>query len=153
MEQEQAFHAKLVHCNNFMKAVMLVFSKDNTPATFQYHAYILHHMYSEREIQEVPCETGKSMKCSRSAFGSKTSVQSIPFISVKEKYIFSPQFKISCVLFHNLTEALRKHSAPLIYLACLSQGIQTPMSEKAYCLMIKAKGLGIKPPGLFYRKK
>lgn len=93
------------------------------------------------------------MKYSRSGFGSKTSAQPIPFISVKEKYIFSPQLKISCVLFYNLTEVLRKHTAPLIHLACLSQRTLTHMSEKAYCLMIKAKGLGIEPPGLFYRKK
>lgn len=109
-------------------------------------------MYSEREIQAVPRETGKSMKYSRSAFGSKTHAQPIPFTAVKEK-IFLPQFKISCVLFHNLTETPRKHTAPLIHLACLSQGTQTRMSEKAYSLMIKAKQLGIKPPGLFYRKK
>lgn len=67
---------------------MLVFSKDNTLATFQYHAYILHYIYSEREIQEVPCETGKSTKYSRSAFGRKTRAQPIPFITEKEKYIF-----------------------------------------------------------------
>lgn len=100
-------------------------------------------------------ETGKSMKHSRSGFGSKTSAQPILFISVKEKYIFSLNSKFcwtwSCVLFHNLTGALRKHTAPLIHLACLSQSTQTPMSEKAYSLMIKAKQLGIKPPGLFYR--
>lgn len=41
MEEEQAFHAKLVYYNHFM----LVFSKDNTLVTFQYHAYILHYMY------------------------------------------------------------------------------------------------------------
>lgn len=45
MEEEQAFHAKLVYYNHFMKAVMLVFSKDNTLATLQYHAYILHYMH------------------------------------------------------------------------------------------------------------
>lgn len=67
---------------------MLVFSKDNTLATFQYHAYILHYIYSEREIQEVPRETSKSMKYSRSAFGRKTHTQPIPFITVKEKYTF-----------------------------------------------------------------
>lgn len=67
---------------------MLVFSKDNTLATFQYHAYILHYICSEREIQEVPHETGKSMKYNRNAFGRKTCAQPIPFIAVKEKYIF-----------------------------------------------------------------
>lgn len=60
MGQEQAFHAKLVHYKNFMQVVMLAFSKDNTPATLQYHTYILHHMYGEREIQEVPYKTGRS---------------------------------------------------------------------------------------------
>lgn len=97
------------------------------------------------------------MKHSRSGFGAKTSAQPIPFISVKEKYIFSLNSKfcsiLICILFHNLTGALRKHTAPLIHLACLSQSTQTPMSEKAYSLMIKAKQLGIKPPGLFYRGK
>lgn len=46
---------------------------------------MLHYAYSEREIQEVPRETGKSMKYSRSAFGNKTRAQPIPFIAVKEK--------------------------------------------------------------------
>lgn len=115
--------------------------------------HILHYTYSEREIQEIPHEPGKSMKYSRSTFGRKTCAQPIPFITVKKKYIFLTQFKISCVFFHNLTKPSRKHTAPLIHLACPSQGTQTHMSEKAYSLMIKAKELGIKPPGLFYRKK
>lgn len=85
MEQEQAFHAKRVCYNHFRKAAMPVFSKDNTLATLQYHTYILHYTYSEREIQEVPRETGKTMKYSRSAFGNKTRAQPIPFIAVKEK--------------------------------------------------------------------
>lgn len=101
---------------------MLVFSKDNTLATFQYHAdKLCYIMYSEKEIQEVPYETSKSMKYSRSGFGSKTSAQPIPLTSVKEKCIFFLQFKLSCVLFQNLTEALRKHTASLIHLAGLSQ--------------------------------
>lgn len=77
MVQEHAFQAKLVHYNHLMKVVLLVFSKDNTLATFQYHVYILHYTYSEREIQEVPYEPDRSRKHSGSGFGSKASTQTI----------------------------------------------------------------------------
>lgn len=44
MEQEPAFHAKQAYYNHFMEADILVFSKDNTLATFQYHTYITLYM-------------------------------------------------------------------------------------------------------------
>lgn len=89
---------------------MLVFSKDNTLATFQYHAYILCYMHSETEIQVAPCETDKHMKYSKSGFGRKASVWPIPFITVKQKCIF-PSIQNKMFFIPQLNRALRRPSS------------------------------------------
>lgn len=67
--------------------------------------------------------------------------RNIFFVSIQNKLCFIPQRHKNFKKTHSFIDPL---GLPIT---------QTHMSGKAYSLMIKAKQLGIKPPGLFYRKK
>lgn len=90
---------------------MLVFSKDNTLATFQYHVYILHYIYSEREIQEVPCETGKVRSTAGVLLEGKPLLNQFPS-SLRRRNIFFASIQNKLCFIQQLNKNFKKtHSS------------------------------------------